>query len=153
MLSLYRTLDPYVRSASSALWSLEAQLTPLLRPLLDGAAAWAQDSPAVVGVGLMLLLLLVGLHILNLARRLVLFGARVVFRALFYLALVALVLALCQRGVTRTLADLADWAAEIQQVWWAEYRRWEGYGNQGHARARSGGGYGVKGKNAGTAWR
>lgn len=74
------------------------------------------------------------------------------FQVLFYGGLVVLVMVVWQRGVGRTVGDLVEWAEEIRQVWLMEYRRWEGYGNHGRVRARSGG-HGVRGGNAGTAWR
>jgi hypothetical protein len=58
-----------------------------------------------------------------------------------------------QRGLGRTVGDLVEWAQEIKDVWWREYRRWEGYQNQGRVRGAGSRRYGVRGGNAGTAWR
>jgi hypothetical protein len=153
LLSIYRALDPYIRSATSLLFSIQSQLTPYLLPLLDRAASFATDSPAVITVGLLLLLLVVSMQILNFARRLIVFWTRIMFQVLFYGGLVLLVMVVWQRGVGRTVSDLVEWAEEIRQVWLMEYRRWEGYGNQGRVKARTGGGYNIRAGQAGTSWR
>lgn len=75
------------------------------------------------------------------------------FQVLFYGGIVVLIMVVWQRGVGRTLGDLAEWAQEIKDVWWREYRRWEGYQNQGRVRGGIGGRHAVRGGNAGTAWR
>ena len=76
------------------------------------------------------------------------------FQVLFYGGIVVLVMVVWQRGVGRTVGDLAEWAREIKDVWWKEYRRWEGYQNQGRVSGVVGGGrYGVRAGNARTAWR
>ena len=74
-------------------------------------------------------------------------------QVLFYGGIVVLVMVVWQRGVGRTVRDLAEWAQEIKDVWWREYRRWEGYQNQGRMRTRGGGRYNVRTGNARTAWR
>jgi hypothetical protein len=154
LLSIYCTLNPYIQYGTSALSTLQSQLTPYLLPLLNRLAAFATDSPAVITVALLLLLLVVSMQILNFARRLIVFWTRIMFQVLFYGGLVILVMVVWQRGVGRTVGDLMEWAEEIRQVWLMEYRRWEGYGNQAQGRMRAGSGrYGLKGGHAGTAWR
>lgn len=152
LLSIYQTLDPYLRSANNMLYTLQSYLTPLLLPLLNRAAVFAQDSPAIITVGLLLLLFVISLQILNLARRMIVFWTRILFQILFYGGLVVLSMVVWQRGLGRTAGDLADWAVEIQQVWLMEYRRWEGYQNQGRAGVKAGN-YNVRAGNAGTGWR
>lgn len=154
LLTLYNHLHPYIRSANSLLFTLQSKITPFLLPLLNRAAIFAQDSPAIITVGILLLLLVISMQILNFARRLIVFWTRIMFQVAFYGGIIVLVMAVWQRGVGRTLGDLAEWAREIRDVWWREYRRWEGYQNQGRVRgAPSGGRYSVRGGNAGTSWR
>jgi hypothetical protein len=153
LITLYRHLDPYLRSATSILYTIQSTITPFLLPVLNHAAVFAQDSPAVITVGMLLLLLVISMQILNFARRLIAFWTRIMFQVLFYGGIVVFVMVVWQRGVGRTVRDLAEWAQEIKDVWWKEYRRWEGYQNQGRVRARGGERYSVRGGNAGTAWR
>ena len=58
------------------------------------------------------------------------FWVRVVTRLTFYAGIVMLGAAIWQRGVGRTVEDLMGWGQELSDVWWREYRRWEGYQNQ-----------------------
>ena len=64
------------------------------------------------------------------------FWIRLMTTVVFYGGLTLLVAAIWQRGVGRTADDLMGWGNELSDVWWKEYRRWEGYQNQ----ARGGGG-------------
>jgi hypothetical protein len=134
------------------LYTLQSYLTPLLLPLLNRAAVFAQDSPAIITVGLLLLVFVISLQILNLARRMIVFWTRILFQVLFYGGLVVLSMVVWQRGLGRTAGDLADWAVEIRQVWLMEYRRWEGYQNQGRGGVKAGN-YNVRAGYAGTGWR
>jgi len=153
LLTLYHHLHPYIRSATSLISTIQSNLTPVLLPALNRAATFAQDSPAVITVGLLLLLLVISMQILNFARRIIVFWTRIMFQVLFYGGIVVLVMVVWQRGLGRTVGDLAEWAQEIKDVWWREYRRWEGYQHQGRVRNAGGRRYGVSGGNARTAWR
>jgi hypothetical protein len=153
LLTLYQHLHPYIRSVNSLLFTLQSKLMPFLLPALNRVAVFAQDSPAIITVGILLLLLVISMQILNFARRLIVFWTRIMLQVLFYGGIVVLVMVVWQRGVGRTVGDLAEWAQEIKDVWWREYRRWEGYQNQGRVRGAGGGRYGVRGGNAGTTWR
>lgn len=50
--------------------------------------------------------------------------------------LVMVVSAVWQRGPERVLEDVVGWAGHLSEVWWREYRRWEGYQNQAQARGQ-----------------
>jgi hypothetical protein len=153
LVTLYHYLNPYIRSATSLLSTIQSTLTPFLLPALNRAAVFAQDSPAIITVGLLLLLLVISMQILNFARRIVVFWTRIMFKVLFYGGIAVLMMVVWQRGLGRTVGDLVEWAQEIKDVWWREYRRWEGYQNQGRVRGAGSRRYGVRGGNAGTAWR
>jgi hypothetical protein len=127
---LYHSADTYLRPVRSALSSMQARASPAVGPYLDKAAVLAQDSPGLVMVGVLLLLLLVVMQLLNFVRRLVMFWVRLVARLLFWAAIGLLVAVVCQRGVGRSVEDVLGWARELSEVWWREYRRWEGYQNQ-----------------------
>jgi hypothetical protein len=84
----------------------------------------------------------------------------VLLKVLFWVGLVLLAFAVWRRGVGQTAQELWNWGDEVQAVWWKEYRRWEGYQNQGskiNMGARQAGGYGSPYRNqygnAGTGWR
>jgi len=73
---------------------------------------------------------------------------KVMVRITFWAVVVLLVSAVWQRGVGRTVDDLMGWGRELGDVWWREYRRWEGYQNHGRNQAR------MMGRtNARATWR
>jgi len=72
------------------------------------------------------------------------------FTLLFWGGLVVLGMVVWQRGIGRTATELAGYAKEIGEVWWREYRRWEGYQNQA-SKGDKGVGYGSG--SARTGWR
>jgi hypothetical protein len=120
----------------------------------------AQDSPAIGTLVVSFILLVIGLQILDFARRVVWSATRALLKLVFWAALAMLALAVWRRGVGRTAQDLWDWGDELQAVWWREYRRWEGYQGQGPAiKVATGraGGYGNPYRNqygnAGAGWR
>jgi hypothetical protein len=96
------------------------------------------------------------MQILNFARRIIMFWTHIMLQVLFYGGIVVLVMVVWQRGLGRTVGDIAEWANEIQEVWWTEYRRWEGYQNQAQAQGRAGmksGGTRLRAGKASTGWR
>jgi hypothetical protein len=99
-------------------------------PYLNRAAELAQDSPSIITVGLLLLFLLIMMQILNFARRIMMFWIRLISRLMFWGGLVLLGAAVWQRGVGRSVDDIAEWGHELSEVWWREYYRWDGYQNQ-----------------------
>jgi len=56
---------------------------------------------------------------------------KLVIRLAFWAVVVLIISAVWQRGVERTVRDLVGWGQELSEVWWREYRRWDGYQNQG----------------------
>ena len=68
------------------------------------------------------------------------FWIRLMVRVTFWGGVVMLVAAIWQRGVGRTVEDAVGWGRELSEVWWREYRKWEGYQNlkTGTVNARAG---------------
>lgn len=137
---LYHRADPYLRPVRSFIYNLQARSYPIILPYLNKAAVLAQDSPAIISVGIFALIVLVALQVLNFAHRFFMFWVRLVTRIFFWGGLVLLGAAVWQRGVGRTAEDVVMWGNELRDVWWREYRKWEGYQNQGKV-------------NAGVGWR
>jgi hypothetical protein len=127
---LYNSADPYLRPIRSSLASLQSRAYPIILPYLNNAALMAQDSPGIITVGILLLFLLIAMQILNFIRRVMMFWIRLMTRIMFWGGVVLLGAAVCQRGVGRSVEDIAEWGRELSDVWWKEYRRWEGYQNQ-----------------------
>ncbi len=134
-----------------------AQCTPILLPYLNRAAALAQESPAIVSLGALLLVLIIAMQILAFFRRMMMFWIRLIVKLGSWGAIGILLGVVWQRGLGRTAMDLAAWTEELRAVWWREYRKWEDYQNRdgglGQAQGRGGNlGSGGRG-NAGSAWR
>ncbi|KAF8867009.1 hypothetical protein BDZ45DRAFT_710068 [Acephala macrosclerotiorum] len=127
LLHLYDTSEPYTRPITSTLTSLRTQLSPLILPYLNRLAILAQDSPALISVGILLLFLLISLQILAWMKRVMMFWFRLVMRLVFWGMVGVAVSVVAQRGVGRTVEDLMRWGGELNGVWWREYERWEGY--------------------------
>jgi len=66
------------------------------------------------------------------------FWTRLVMRIAFWGGAILLVAAVWQRGVGRTAEDAVEWGRELSDIWWREYRRWEGYQNQGRRNVKAG---------------
>jgi hypothetical protein len=120
-------------------------------PYLNHAAVLAKNSPAILTVGVLLLFLLVAMQILNFVRRIMMFWVRVVYRLVFWGGLATLIAVVAQRGMERSVGDLMDWGRELSEVWWREYRRWEGY--QKMQQQSQGTGYGMENGNGRAGWR
>lgn len=146
-LTLYHTASPYLSTVQAQLSSLYTQALPLMSPLLDRVAIFTHDSPAIVSVAILLLVLILAMKLLGFVQRLVMWWVRMVVRLTVLCVVVVLVSVVWQRGVGRTAEDLAGWLSELGEVWWREYRRWEGYQRESQMR---GGGSNGSGK---SAWR
>ena len=133
----YLSLDPYLRPLRRAVYELQARLYPILLPYLNRTAVLAQDSPAILTVGILLLFLLMAMQVFNFVRRVMAFWLRRVMRVTFCGGIVMLGAAVYQRGMGRTAEDVGGWAQEINDVWWREYRRWEGYQNHQRTPAKA----------------
>jgi len=136
--SLYGRANPYLTPIRHFFSTVQTRLSPLLIPLLDKLAVLAQDSPAIVSVGVLLLFLVIALQVLDFARRVMMFWTRLVMRVTFWAGVVLLLAAVWQRGVGRTAEDALGWGRELNEVWWREYRKWEGFQNQRKVTATSG---------------
>ncbi|KAI9051084.1 hypothetical protein LZ554_005190 [Drepanopeziza brunnea f. sp. 'monogermtubi'] len=139
-------LEPYTTPVLSILRTIRANLAPLAVPALNRAAVLAHESPAIVSLGVLLLVLLVAMQILAFCRRVMMFWARVVVRLVFWGVVGALVSLVWQRGLERTVGDAVAWGVRLKDVWWREYRRWEELQGQDQN-----GGLGRA--TAGSAWR
>ena len=134
---LYNSADPYIRPIRSAIYQLQVRAYPIILPYLNRAAVLAQDSPGIITVGVLLLFLLIAMQILNFIRRVMMFWIRLITRVMFWGVVVLMVAAVWQRGVGRTVDDIAEWGRELNEVWWREYRRWEGYQKQAQRGGRT----------------
>ena len=149
-LNALHTAEPYTRPVFRFLNTVRSQSTPILLPYLNRAASLAQESPAIVSLGVLLLVLVIAMQIINFIRRIMMYWMRLVFRLVFWVGFGLLVAVVWQRGVGRSLGDVVGWGEELRTVWWREYRRWEGYQNQKGTNT----GFGASGRgNAGSAWR
>jgi uncharacterized protein YggT (Ycf19 family) len=151
-LHIYNTADPYLRPIRRFIFQTQRQVYPILLPYLNTAANLAHKSPAIITVGILLLFLLIAMQVLNFIRRLMVWWFKLVMRIVFWTLVVLLISAVWQRGVERTVGDLVGWGQELSEVWWREYRRWEGYQNQGKVQGRYQGS--TMGRtNARASWR
>lgn len=96
-------------------------------PLLNRAAVSAQDAPGLLTLGVLLLLILIVLQIINVLRRIVMWWIRVLWWVSVTAVLVLAASLVYQRGPERTIEDVAWAARHLSDIWWREYRRWEGY--------------------------
>jgi hypothetical protein len=135
--NVYLSLDPYLRPVRRFIYDTQARTYPIMLPYLNKAAVLAQDSPAIISVGVLLLFLLIAMQVLNFVRRVMVFWIRLMVRVTFWGGVVMLVAAVWQRGVGKTAEDAVGWGRELNEVWWREYRKWEGYQNQGRVNARA----------------
>jgi hypothetical protein len=148
-LNLYRQADPYLTPFRNHLSTLSAQARPLLLPILNRTAVFAQESPALISVGVLLLFLLIAVQILSFAKRILIWWFRLAVWIVFYGLFAVLLAVVWQRGVGRTVEDLVGFGAHLNEYWWREYEKWEGYQNQ----AAKAGGTKMAGTRAGNAWR
>ena len=149
--TLYTDLDPYLspirRTLSSSISASSGRAIPLIRPYAARAAAFAQDSPAIVSAILLVTVLYVAVQVLNAFRRMVVWWTKVIMKLLFWGAVGLVGSLIYQRGLEQCVQDAMHWGAELSEVWWREYRKWEGYSKQNQG---MGGGYGG---GSGKQWR
>ena len=129
-LHIYNSCDPYLRPVRRFVTSAQQTTYPVILPYLNRAAVLAQDSPAILSVGVLLLLLLIAMQVLNFIRRVMVFWFRLCVRLAFWAVVVLVISAVWQRGLQRTMEDLVGWGMELRDVWQKEYKRWDGYQNQ-----------------------
>lgn len=66
------------------------------------------------------------------------FGLRIVFNIALLGIVVVTLAAVWERGVGRTAEDMVAGWRTLSEVWWGEYRKWEGYQNQAQGTRRAG---------------
>jgi Nuclear pore assembly and biogenesis len=98
-------------------------------PYLNAAAIKAQDSPGIISVGVLLLFILIVLQILNMLRRIMMWWIRLLWWVSVGAVLVLFAGIVYQRGPEKTVEDVLRGVGHLSDVWWREYRRWEGYQN------------------------
>jgi hypothetical protein len=124
----------------------------MLLPYLNTAAELAHKSPAIITVGILLLFLLIAMQVLNFIRRAMVWWLKFVMRITFWAVVVLIISAVWQKGLEMTVRDLVSWGQELNEVWWREYRKWEGYQNQGRNHGRNQGPM-LGRTNARASWR
>jgi hypothetical protein len=149
-LNLYHQADPYLTPLRTSLSTLSAQAQPLLLPILNRAVVFAQESPALISVGMLLFFLLIAVQILSFAKRILMWWFRLVIWIVFYGLFAVLIAVVWQRGVGKTVVDLVGFGKHLNEYWWREYEKWEGYQNRA---ASATGGTKMAGTRAGNAWR
>jgi uncharacterized protein YggT (Ycf19 family) len=137
-LHIYNSCDPYLRPVRRFVTSAQQTTYPVILPYLNRAAVLAQDSPAILSVGVLLLLLLIAMQVLNFIRRVMVFWFRLCVRLAFWAVVVLVISAVWQRGLQRTMEDLVGWGMELRDVWQKEYKRWDGYQNQHRSQSHMG---------------
>lgn len=147
-LHLYHQVGPYLTPLRTSISTISAQAQPLLLPILNRAAVFAQESPALISVGVLLLFLLIAVQILSFAKRILMWWFRLVVWIVFYGLFAVLLAVVWKRGIGRTVEDLAAWGQHLGEFWWDEYRKWEGYQNRAAARGTK-----MTGTRAGNSWR
>lgn len=120
----YTTLTPLLLPLLRLLTPLRALLLPLLAPLLNLLASTTTTTPTLTSLALLLLTLYLSMRLLGLFRRLLAYGAQLVFALVFYGGLLVAGMYVWQRGVERTVGDVAVWTVQVQEVWGREYERW-----------------------------
>jgi hypothetical protein len=98
-------------------------------PFLNSVAVRAQDSPGIISVGVLLLLILIALQILNVVRRIMMWWIRLLWWFTISAVLVLFASIVYQRGPEKTVQDVLSGFRHLSDIWWKEYRRWEGYQN------------------------
>lgn len=127
--NFYNACDPYLQPIRKTFSDLGSRAYPLVMPYLDAAAVRAQDSPGLISVGVLVLFILIALQILNLVRRIMMWWIRVLWWLSLSAVLVLSASIVYQRGPERTVEDVVGAVRHLSDVWWREYRRWEGYQN------------------------
>ncbi|KAM3071379.1 hypothetical protein ACMFMF_007852 [Clarireedia jacksonii] len=137
-LPIYQQTYPYIKSSLPYLSTFYTQTTstlhplynsalttisPMVLPTLDGIARAAQASPAVFTVGMLLLAIGVVIKVMDVVRRMVAFGARVLVGLVFWGAVGITLAVVWQRGVGRTGVEVAEWMREVGGIWWEEWQK------------------------------
>jgi hypothetical protein len=100
-------------------------ITPLLNHLIYPALLRLYNSPDVLTIVLLGVLLLISLKILDLLRRAVVFWVRMFTRLAFWGSILVAGVYVWGRGWEGALEDGQRWSGEIARVWTREYRRYQ----------------------------
>ncbi|KUI52445.1 hypothetical protein VP1G_09890 [Cytospora mali] len=142
-------LNQHVLSPSSPLQTLRRQfidllstvfsiMTPVIQPLLDRLNTALTNSPDVVVLIFVVVLLFIALQILAWMRRMVAWVTGLMFKLIFWACMMGVVAVVVQRGPEQTVRDLvvvvskiAGYGAALKDVWVSEYRRYEAQQSEG----------------------
>ncbi|KAI0815386.1 hypothetical protein GGR55DRAFT_628684 [Xylaria sp. FL0064] len=137
-------------------------LQPLIAPLLDRGMRLIEDSPDFVFIGLVLTLLFMAFQVLLWVQRTISFFTRLAFRAVLWMVIGLVLMAIWNRGPEAFIADLVliarrlvVYAAMVKDIWISEYQKYDaqtragaggpggafggGRGSMGSGRSRSSG--------------
>jgi len=158
LLTAYQVLSPYLFPVISTLRTLQTTTLrvfyPVLNPLFDRAAVFAQDQPAIISLILLGLILVISVQVLNFFRRIAMWTFAWVVTIGFWLCLALLVYTVVNRGVWKTVMDVVDGLKVLVEVWKREYRRWDGVQRQAQTYAKAQAQAQGRGRgNARTGWR
>lgn len=113
-------------------------MTPVIEPLLDRLNTVLTNSPDVVVLVFVAVLLLVALQVLTWMRRMVAWVTGLMFRLMFWACVMAMAAVVVQRGPEQTVRDgavlvskIAGYGAALRDVWVSEYRRYEAQQSEG----------------------
>lgn len=141
-----------IRSITFSVQKLFSILYPFVGPALDRLTQALYNSPDIVVLGFVAVILLFMFQVLSWMRRFMVFWTRLAARFTFYAGIVALAASVYQRGLERSFNDAASlgstvlgWAGMIKDIWMSEYRRYE-------QQAQGSKGYSGQGAGAGS-WR
>ena len=132
-------LQVYFAQARASVTRSAGAVYPYVQPLAERLLA-ATGASELGGVLVPLLILAAAVVVLNWIRRVLLFWTRLAMRAVFWAAAAAMLAWVWNRGLQESLRDvvvvggkLAGYAAVVKEIWWAEYRKYEGQQNMGRA--------------------
>lgn len=138
ILSPSSPLQTLRRQSIELLSTVFSIMTPVLQPLLDRLNTALTNSPDVVVLVFVAVLLLVALQILAWMRRMVAWVTGLMFRLVFWACVVAMAAVVVQRGPEQTVRDavvvvskVAGYGAALRDVWVSEYRRYEAQQSEG----------------------
>lgn len=113
-------------------------MTPAIQPFLERLNTALTNSPDVVILIFVVLLLFLTLQMLAWMRRMVAWVTGLMFRLVFWSFILGIVAVVVQRGPEQTVRDavvvvskVAGYGAALRDVWITEYRRYEAQQNAG----------------------
>ncbi|KAI1352314.1 hypothetical protein F5Y01DRAFT_280516 [Xylaria sp. FL0043] len=124
-------------------------LQPLLAPLLDRGIRLVNDSPDFVFIGLVLTLLFMAFQVLLWVQRTISFFTRLAFRAVLWMVIGLVLMAIWNRGPEAFIADLVlvarrlvVYAAMVKDIWISEYQKYDAQTRAGAGAGGAGGAFG-----------